>query len=420
MPSSESIPMTFDFDSVAKAPDDAILGLNEAYARDSNPAKMNLGAGVYKDASGNTPILRSVKLAEARILENEKTKTYLGIEGSEEYGRAVQDLLFGLNHPVVAANRAATVHTPGGTGALRVAADFLRRIYPSTKVWLSDPTWPNHPGVFHAAGLQVGTYPYFDAFGNALAFERMLAGLVEIPAGDVILLHGCCHNPTGVDPTPDQWRRIAEIVSHRGLLPFVDFAYQGLAEGIREDAAGLAALTRAGCDLLVASSFSKNFGLYSERAGALTAVCRTQASAQAVLSQLKVCIRTNYSNPPAHGAEIVTTILNDPQLRGQWESEVRDIRERINGMRSLFVRTLAEVGVNRDFSFVARQRGMFSFSGLTPEQVKRLRDEHSIYIVGSGRINVAGMTTENVRPLCEAIAAVLEIPSSKAPCLKTS
>ncbi len=408
------------FEAVSKAPDDAILGLNEAFARDPNPEKINLSVGVFKDATGETPILRSVKQAEARILENETTKTYIGIQGSDEYGRAVQELVFGPNHPVVTAGRTATVQTPGGTGALRVAADFLKKLFPASKVWLSDPTWPNHPGVFQSAGLQVATYPYFDAASNSLAFERMLAALGEIPSGDIVLLHGCCHNPTGVDPTADQWRQIADGVARRGLVPFVDFAYQGLAEGLREDAVGVATLARTGSDLLVASSFSKNFGLYSERVGALAAVCRTDAAATAVMSQLKTCIRTNYSNPPAHGAEIVTTILGDPQLRGAWEGEVRDIRERINGMRTLFVRTLAEVGVTRDFSFVARQRGMFSFSGLTPEQVRQLRDEYAIYIVGSGRINVAGMTPDNVRPLCTAIAAVLEETSAKAPCLKTS
>jgi aspartate aminotransferase len=408
------------FDTVSKAPDDAILGLNEAFTRDPNPEKINLSVGVFKDATGQTPILRTVKQAEARILQNEQTKTYLGIQGSDEYGRAVQELLFGPNHPVVTAGRTAAVHTPGGTGALRVAADFLKKLFPAAKVWLSEPTWPNHPSVFQAAGLQVATYPYFDAAGNTLAFERLMTALGDIPSGDVVLLHGCCHNPTGVDPTSDQWRQIADGVARRGLVPFVDFAYQGLAEGIREDAAGVAALTRTGCDLLVASSFSKNFGLYSERVGALTVVCGTDAVAEAVMSQLKVCIRTNYSNPPAHGAEIVTTILGDPQLRRMWEDEVRDIRERISGMRSLFVRTLAEVGIQRDFSFIARQRGMFSFSGLTPEQVRRLRDEHAIYIVGSGRINVAGMTPDNVRPLCTAIADVLEETSSKAACLKTS
>jgi aspartate/tyrosine/aromatic aminotransferase len=401
-----------DFGAVAKAPDDAILGLNDAFARDANPRKINLGAGVYKDASGRTPILRSVKLAEERILETERSKTYLGIQGSDEYGRAVQELLFAPRHAALT-GRAVTVQTPGGTGALRVAADFLKKVFPTSKVWLSDPTWPNHPGVFQAAGLAVGTYPYFDAAANALDFERMMRALGEIPAGGIVLLHGCCHNPTGSDPTLDQWQQIAELVARRGLLPFVDFAYQGLAEGIREDAVGVAALARTGCDLLVASSFSKNFGLYSERVGALTAVCRSEPAAQAVMSQLKACIRTNYSNPPAHGSEIVTIILSDPELRKLWDGEVRDIRERINGMRSLFVQTLADVGIPRDFSFIARQRGMFSFSGLNPEQVRLLRDEHAIYIVGSGRINVAGMTADNVRPLCEAIAAVLEQTSAK-------
>jgi aspartate aminotransferase len=395
------------FEVVPKAADDTILGLGEAFDRDPNPNKINLSVGVYKDASGVTPILRSVKQAEARLLENETTKAYISIQGTAEYGRAAQELIFGPEHPVIVARRAVTVQTPGGTGALRVAADFLEKMFPSARVWLSDPTWPNHAGIFQAAGLEVRSYPYFDSTGNTLAFERMLAALADAPPGDVVLLHGCCHNPTGIDPTLDEWRQIAELVSQRRLLPLVDLAYQGLAEGIREDAASVGVLARTGCDLLVASSFSKNFGLYRERVGALTAVSATETAAQAVLSQLKLCIRANYSNPPAHGAAVVTTILGDPQLRHLWEGEVREIRERINGMRNLFVRTLAEVGVNRDFSFVGRQRGMFSYSGLTPEQVRRLRDEHAIYIVGSGRINVAGMTPDNIRPLCAAIGAVL-------------
>jgi aspartate/tyrosine/aromatic aminotransferase len=394
------------FEEVPQAADDAILGLGDAFDRDPNPQKINLSVGVYRDSTGFTPILRSVKQAEARLLENETTKAYVGIQGTEEYAKAVQELLFGPEHPVIAARRAATVQAPGGTGALRVAADFLKKLFPSAKVWLSDPTWPNHAAIFQAAGLEVRSYPYFDSTANALAFEQILAALADIPAGDVVLLHGCCHNPTGIDPTPEEWRQIAEVVSQRRLLPLIDFAYQGLAEGIRNDAAGLSVLTRTGCDLLVANSFSKNFGLYRERVGALTAVCSTEAAAQAVMSQLKTCIRANYSSPPAHGGAIVSTILGDPQLRHLWEGEVREIRERINGMRNLFVRTLAELGVNRDFSFVGRQRGMFSYSGLTPEQVCRLREEHSIYIVGSGRINVAGMTPDNIRPLCTAIAAV--------------
>jgi aspartate/tyrosine/aromatic aminotransferase len=366
-----------------------------------------LSVGVYKDATGKTPIMRCVKEAEARILQNETTKNYAPIEGSAQFAACVQEMVFGPGSPALAGGRTVTAHTPGGTAALRVAADFLKKIVPQATVWLSDPTWPNHPSIFQAAGLAVRTYPYFDAATNGLAFEQMLSAIGDIPAGDVLLLHGCCHNPTGIDPTAEQWSRIAEVVARGKFLTLVDFAYQGLAEGIREDASGLSALVRTGQELLVASSFSKNFGLYNERVGALTAVCQTGAAAQAVLSQIKACIRANYSNPPAHGSAIVTTILSDPQLRSLWEGEVSQIRERINGMRSLFVRALAERGVGRDFSFIARQRGMFSYSGLTPEQVRRLREEYSIYVVGSGRINVAGMTEENMVPLCSAIADIL-------------
>jgi aspartate/tyrosine/aromatic aminotransferase len=396
------------FDAVPNAPVDPILGLNDAFRADANPRKVNLSVGVYKDSSGKTPIMRCVKAAEERILANETTKDYMSIQGSAEYAQWVQELVFGPGSPVIADGRTVTAHTPGGTAALRVAADFLKRVFPTATVWLSEPTWPNHPAIFQAAGLTVRTYPYFDAATNGLAMERMLQVLADIPAGDVLVLHGCCHNPTGIDPTAEQWSRIAEIIARKQLLTLVDFAYQGLAEGIREDAAGLTTLVRTGQELFVASSFSKNFGLYNERVGALTAVCKNGKAAEAVLSQMKTCIRANYSNPPAHGAAIVATILSDPQLRTQWDTEVRQIRERINGMRSLFVRTLADKGVSRDFNFITRQRGMFSFSGLTPEQVRRLRDEHSIYVVGSGRINVAGMTEQNMGPLCSAIADVLK------------
>jgi aspartate/tyrosine/aromatic aminotransferase len=396
------------FEAVPRAPQDPILGLNDAFRADPSPRKVNLSVGVYKDATGKTPIMRCVKEAEDRILRNETTKDYVSIQGSAEYARCVQELVFGPGSPALGEGRTVTVQTPGGTGALRVAGDFLKKLFPNSTVWLSEPTWPNHPSIFQAAGLSVRTYPYFDAATNGLALDRMLQVLADIPAGDVLVLHGCCHNPTGIDPTAEQWSRIAEIISRRQLLTLVDFAYQGLAEGVREDAAGLATLVRSGQELFIASSFSKNFGLYNERVGALSAVCKDGKVAEAVLSQLKTCIRSNYSNPPAHGSAIVATILSDPQLRTLWDSEVRQIRERINGMRSLLVRTLAEKGVKRDFSFISRQRGMFSFSGLTPEQVRRLRDEHSIYVVGSGRINVAGMTEQNIVTLCAAIADVLK------------
>jgi aspartate/tyrosine/aromatic aminotransferase len=395
------------FDAVPTAPQDAILGIAEAFQKDPNPQKINLSVGVYKDATGKTPIMRCVKTAEERILRDEKTKNYLSIQGSPDYSRAVQELLFGAGDAIVPSGRVITAQTPGGTAALRVAADFLKKLFPNANVWLSEPTWPNHPSIFQAAGLGVKIYPYFDPTTNGLAFDRMISALGGIPSGDVIVLHGCCHNPTGIDPSTEQWERIAKIVADRKLLPLVDFAYQGLADGIREDAAGLATIVRTGCEVLIASSFSKNFGLYNERVGALTAICQIPAAAEAVLSQIKSCIRANYSNPPAHGGAIVAIVVSDPQLRALWDGEVREIRERINGMRRLFVKTLAEKGIRRDFSFITRQRGMFSYSGLTPDQVRRLRDERAIYVVGSGRINVAGMTEANMDALCSAIAEVL-------------
>jgi aspartate/tyrosine/aromatic aminotransferase len=393
------------FDSVPTAAPDAILGLAEAFNRDANPRKINLSVGVYKDGSGRTPIMHCVKEAEARILRGETTKDYLSISGSAAYARLVQELLFAP--PLVESGRVATAQSPGGTGALRVAADFLKKLCPGATLWLSEPTWPNHPSIFQSAGLALRTYPYFDAESNGLAFGRMLEALSVVPDGDVVVLHGCCHNPTGIDPTREQWSQIAEVAAARKWIPLIDLAYQGLGDGVREDVAGLEALSKTGGELLVASSFSKNFGLYNERVGALSVLCASRASAEAVLSQLKTCIRANYSNPPAHGAAIVTTILSDPALRGQWEQEVREIRERIKAMRTLFVRTLAQKGITRDFSFLERQRGMFSFSGLSAEQVRRLRCEHSIYVVESGRINVAGMTEANMDALCSAIAAVL-------------
>ncbi len=278
---------------------------------------------------------------------------------------------------------------------------------PGAAVWVSNPTWPNHPGVFQAAGLQVHTYPYFDATTNRVDFAAMTAALRSIPAGDVLVLHGCCHNPTGVDLAPEQWQDVAAIAAERGLMPLIDFAYQGFAEGLEEDAVGVRAMCAKNSDLLIANSYSKNFGLYNERVGALTVVAADESAAQAALSHIKLAVRTNYSNPPAHGGAIVSLILNDPELRGRWEQEVTEMRERINTMRHLFVETLNEKGVEQDFDFIARQRGMFSFSGLTPQQVKRLRDEYAIYAVGSGRINVAGLTAANMDYLCEAIANVL-------------
>jgi aspartate/tyrosine/aromatic aminotransferase len=402
------------FEPIEAAPRDPILGLTEAFREDPNPKKINLSVGVYQDATGKTPILESVRQAGRLVLERQTTMSYLPIPGSPAYTAAVRRLLFGEGHEVETSGRAATSHTPGGTGALRVAADFIHQLFPKATVWLTQPTWPNHPQIFAAAGVPTKSFPYFDAKTNGLAFEGALAAIQKMPAGDIVLLHGCCHNPTGIDHTPEQWQTLADAVCHRGLLPLLDFAYQGFADGIREDAVGLRAFCgepgrpRAPTELIICSSFSKNFGLYCERVGALTIVAKDKKVADTVQSQVKVCIRANYSNPPAHGAELVTTVLGDAELRKLWEKEVGQMRDRINGMRELFVKTLKAKGVPGDYSFITRQRGMFSFSGLKPDEVETLRQTYAIYIVGSGRINVAGITEQNVGPLCEAIAQVVK------------
>lgn len=395
------------FESIEMAPPDPILGLSAAFKKDPNPDKINLGVGVYVNEDGVTPIFSAVKKAEKRMLEGQATKGYLPIEGLAEYGRAVQELAFGPEHEIVTSGRAATLQAPGGTGALRIAGDFIHAHFPQASIWLSDPTWANHKGIFGNAGVPIKSYPYYDAEAKALDFDAMIAVLQTVPEGDVVLLHGCCHNPTGMDPTPEQWERIAETLAQRKVVALLDFAYQGFGKGLEEDAAGLRALARPGCELLVASSFSKNFGLYRERVGALTIVCDSADAAEKVLSNVRVLVRRNYSNPPAHGAEIVATILGDADLRAEWHEELKATCGRIAEMRRLFVDTLKARGVARDFSFIVEQTGMFSFSGLTKDQVEALREKYAIYIVGSGRINVAGMSKRNMDRLCEAIADVL-------------
>jgi aspartate/tyrosine/aromatic aminotransferase len=396
------------FESIQPAPRDPILGLTESFREDPNPKKINLSVGVYQDSSGKTPILDSIRRAGQLVLERQKSMSYLPIPGSPAYAAAVQRLMFGEGHEVEASKRAATSHTPGGTGALRVAADLIHQQLPKATVWMTQPTWPNHPQIFAAAGVPTKSFPYFDAKTNSLAIGETLAAIEKLPSGDVILLHGCCHNPTGIDPTPEQWKQLADVVYGRGLLPLLDFAYQGFADGIDEDAAGVREFCRASAELMVCSSFSKNFGLYCERVGALTIIAKDAQGADTVQSQVKAVIRANYSNPPAHGAELVTTVLGDAELRKIWAKEVAQMRERINGMRELLVKTLKAKGVPGDYSFITRQRGMFSFSGLTPPQVEALKQKYAIYIVGSGRINVAGITEQNVGPLCEAIAEVVK------------
>ena len=396
------------FDALPLAPPDPILGLGEAFKSDPREGKINLSVGVYKDEQGNTPILACVKEAERRLLEKEKSKGYLAIEGLAEYDARVPELLFGDGHEILTSGRAVTAQTPGGTGSLRVAADLLRKHFPSARVWLSRPTWANHQAIFQAAGLATETYPYIDAAGTGLDFAAMHAALEKIPSGHVLLLHGCCHNPTGIDPTLEQWRQIASICQKRQILPLVDFAYQGFGDGLAEDAAGLLELATANRELLVCSSFSNNFGLYSERVGALTLVAADADAAQRALSQVRISIRTNYSNPPQHGGAVVATVLGDSELRRQWEAEVAAMRSRIHEMRTLFVETMRARAPKHDFSFLRRQKGMFSFSGLTTMQVDELRTRHAVYVVASGgRMNVAGMTAGKMPHLADAIAAVL-------------
>ena len=395
-------------ENIAAAPADPILGLNEKFLSDPRSDKINLGVGVYKDDGGNTPVLNSVKKAETRLLAAENSKTYLGIPGSADFALAVQQLLFGADSSIIAEGRAQTAQTPGGTGGLRLAAELISRQIGATRVWVSDPTWANHKGIFQAAGLEISSYAYYDAEAHDMDFEAMLSGLGQASAGDVVLLHGCCHNPTGIDPDREQWAQLAELCSSRGLLPLFDFAYQGFARGLDEDAEGLRLFAEHCDEILIASSYSKNFGIYGERTGAFTLVARTAEVAATVFSQVKSIIRVIYSNPPKHGSALVAAVLNDAELRAEWEAEVAAMRDRIKQMRSLLVATLKNKGVDRDFSFIERQCGMFSFSGLSKEQIVKMRDESGVYAVDSGRFSVAAMTTGNMDPLCDAIAAVID------------
>jgi aspartate/tyrosine/aromatic aminotransferase len=391
---------------ITAAPPDAILGLSEAFKQDPNPHKVNLGVGVFVDENGRTPILASVKAAEAAILASAKSKSYMPIAGDPAYRRLVQEMVFGAEHPVLTAGRARTAHTPGGTAALRVGADFLHKFLPNATLWLSKPTWANHRGVFAAAGFPVKEYAYYHPATKGLDHTALLAALRQIPAGDVVLLHACCHNPTGVDLTAAQWQEVAAIAAELGWLPFVDFAYQGYGDGLEADRAGVLALAARCPEMLISSSFSKNFGLYQDRTGALTLVAATAQAAANIFSNIEIAVRVNYSNPPAHGGLIVSHILTTPELRQQWLGELDAMRHHITGVRHKFVEALKQHGVPGDFGFIARQKGMFSFSGLNDAQVAWLRVERSIYMVGGGRINVAGITPQNIEYLCTALAAM--------------
>ncbi|AHG73344.1 Aspartate aminotransferase [Mannheimia sp. USDA-ARS-USMARC-1261] len=395
------------FSHIQAAPADPILGLGEAFKADTREGKINLGIGVYMTDEGKTPIVKAVKEAEKRLLENETTKTYLTIDGVQAFNAATQTLLFGENAEVITSGRAKTAQSLGGTGALRIAAEFVKRHTSAKNVWISTPTWPNHNAIFEAVGINVKGYRYYNKETNGLDWDNLIADLSQAEAGDVVLLHGCCHNPTGIDPTPAQWEQLAALSAEKGWLPLFDFAYQGFANGLEEDAYGLRAFVKNNRELLVASSFSKNFGLYNERVGAFTLIADNADDANRAFTQIKSIIRVLYSNPSAHGASAVAVALADPELKALWIEELDEMRNRIKEMRAKLVQLLKEKGANKDFSFINEQNGMFSFSGLTPEQVDRLKDEFAIYAVRSGRINVAGITSKNIEALADAIVKVL-------------
>ncbi len=389
------------------APADPILGLTETFKADTHPDKINLGVGVYQDATGKTPILKAVTLAETHLLKNESSKGYLSIPGVPELATHTQALLFGAGHAIIQEGRAKTAQTPGGTGALRVAADFLLRAAPKATVWLSNPSWANHQAIFEAAGFLVKDYRYYDKASQGLDGEGFMADLEGVAEGDIVILHSCCHNPSGIDLDQTAWEAIATQAQAKNLICLVDFAYQGFGEGLVEDRAGLHVLLDAGLSVLIASSFSKNFGLYSERIGAITVVEETANDAINAFSHVQAAIRAIYSTPPAHGGKIVATILGDATLKALWIQELVEMRSRIKAMRQAFVQGMTDRQQVFDFDFINHQKGMFSFSGLTQEQVLKLRADNHIYIVGSGRINVAGITPDNIDPLCDAVTKVL-------------
>lgn len=386
---------------------DPILSLNEAFQHDPRAHKVNLSIGIYFDDAGRIPVLASVREAEARMLAAAATKSYLPIEGDAAMRRAVQALLFGAGHPALEAGRVATLQTVGSSGGLKVGADFLKRWLPDSDVWVSDPTWDNHRAMFEGAGITVHTYPYYDSANGGLRFDAMLAALSALPRGSIVLLHACCHNPTGVDLSREQWDRLVPLLAERGLLPYLDLAYQGYGAGIDEDAYAVRLLASQGLRFAVANSFSKSMSVYGERAGALSFVCADRAEADLVLGQLKATVRRNYSSPPIHAAGIVARVLGEPDLRSQWEAEVAAMRERILAMRSSLHGVLCARLPGRDFGYFLSQHGMFSYTGLSAAQVDRLRDEHAVYLVRSGRMCVAGLSSRNVEPVAQAFAAVL-------------
>ncbi|MCB1958328.1 MAG: aspartate/tyrosine/aromatic aminotransferase [Rhodocyclaceae bacterium] len=396
------------FAAVEMAPRDPILGLNEAFAADTRANKANLGVGVYYDDNGKIPLLKAVALAEQARLETKPPRGYQPIDGNPAYNKGVQNLLFGADSALLAEGRVATFQALGGTGALKIGADYLKLLLPSAKVYISDPSWENHKALFEAAGFQVEAYPYYDAATRGVNFAAMKDKLQSLPAGSIVLLHACCHNPTGADLSDAQWQEVVEICRARALVPFLDMAYQGFAEGIDADAVAVRALTASGLQFVISSSFSKSFSLYGERVGALSIITASADEAKRVTSQVKRVIRTNYSNPPIHGGAIVAAVLNSAELRQMWEDELAGMRDRIRAMRTGLVDKLAARGVSQDFSFVIKQRGMFSYTGLTAAQVERMASEFGIYAVSTGRICLAALNSGNIDPVADAIATVVK------------
>ena len=395
------------FSAVELAPRDPILGLNEQYAADQNPNKVNLGVGVYFDENGKLPLLQCVQAAEKKLMDTPKPRGYLPIDGIAAYDDAVKKLVFGADSAVYKDGRIATVQGLGGTGGLKIAADFLKRLNPGAKVLISDPSWENHRALFSQAGFEVDTYRYYNASTRALDFDGMLADLKAAAPGTIAVLHACCHNPTGYDITAAQWDQVIAVVKERQLSPILDMAYQGFAHGIAEDGAVVGKFVAAGLDFFVATSFSKSFSLYGERVGALSVVCSSKEEAAKVLSQLKIMIRTNYSNPPTHGGAVVALVLDDPALRQQWEEELSHMRNRIKQMRAKLVDGLKAAGVKQDMSFITTQIGMFSYSGLSKDQMVRLRNEFGVYGTDSGRMCVAALNDKNIDYVCQSIAKVV-------------
>ncbi|MFM2347220.1 MAG: hypothetical protein RL654_1973 [Pseudomonadota bacterium] len=395
------------FEHVDAYAGDPILTLNENFQKDPRPGRINLSIGIYFDDAGRLPVMQAVREAETALLQSIGPRSYLPMTGLAAYRTQIQHLLFGADHEAVTSGRTVTIQSLGGSGALKVGADFLRKYFPDSQVWISDPTWDNHRAIFEGAGFPVNTYPYYDAATGGLRFDAMLAALRALPARSVVLLHACCHNPTGVDLSEAQWAELIPVMVERGLIPFVDIAYQGFGDGVREDAFALRMLADAGLAFFVANSFSKSFSLYGERVGGLSVVCPTPAEAALVAGQLQVAVRKNYSSPPTHGARIVAQVLAEPTLNAAWVAELDAMRQRIQAMRQRLHDVLVARVPGRDFSYFLTQRGMFSYTGLSAAQVDVLREQHGVYLVRSGRMCVAGLNSGNVEPTAEAIAAVL-------------